>query len=133
MPICIPLEDSFSDIIGKAQRGHSLNDEALSAKSGATVSEIENLKAGTLDEAALGKVASAIGLGANALLALAQGRYTAAPVNDIDGLAHFNSVFDDMTVNSFLVWDPSTKEAAILTPGPMANRCWILQQATGSR
>jgi glyoxylase-like metal-dependent hydrolase (beta-lactamase superfamily II) len=105
MPISIPLEDSFSDIIGKAQRGHSLNDEALAVKSGATVSEIENLKAGTLDEAALRKVASA------------QGRYTAAPVNDIEGLAHFNSVFDDMTVNSFLVWDPSTKEAAIFDTG----------------
>jgi glyoxylase-like metal-dependent hydrolase (beta-lactamase superfamily II) len=117
MPISIPLEDSFSDIIGKAQRGQSLTDEALSAKSGATVSEIENLKAGTLNEVALRKVASALGLGANALLALAQGRYTAAPVEDIEGLAHFNSVFEDMTVNSFLVWDPSTKEAAFFDTG----------------
>ena len=117
MPISIPLEDSFSDIIGKAQRGQSLTDEALSAKSGATVSEIENLKSGTLNEAALRKVASVLGLGANALLALAQGRYTAAPVEDIEGLSHFNSVFEDMTVNSFLVWDSSTKEAAFFDTG----------------
>jgi glyoxylase-like metal-dependent hydrolase (beta-lactamase superfamily II) len=117
MPISIPLEDSFSDIIGKAQRGQSLSDEALSAKSGATVSEIVNLKGGTLDESALRKVASVLGLGANALLALAQGRYKPALVEDITGLAHFNSVFEDMTVNSFLVWDPSTKEAAFFDTG----------------
>ena len=117
MPISIPLEDSFSDIIGKAQRGQSLSDEALSAKSGATVSEIVNLKGGALDETALPKVASVLGLGANALLALAQGRYKPALVEDIAGLAHFNSVFEDMTVNSFLVWDPSTKEAAFFDTG----------------
>lgn len=117
MPISIPLEDSFSDIIGKAQRGQSLSDEALSAKSGATVTEIVNLKGGTLDESALRKVASVLGLGANALLALAQGRYKPALVQDIAGLAHFNSVFEDMTVNSFLVWDPSTKEAAFFDTG----------------
>lgn len=117
MALNIPLEDSFTDIIGKAQRGLSVNDEALAAKSGATVAEIEKLKSGVLDEAALRQAASALGLGANALLALAQGRYAAAPVQDIEGLAHFNSVFEDMSVNSFLVWDPSTKEAAIFDTG----------------
>ena len=36
MPISIPLEDSFIDIISKGQRGLSINDEALLglAKSG---------------------------------------------------------------------------------------------------
>lgn len=117
MPMHLPLEDTFCDIIAKAQRGHSLTDEALSAKSGASVSEIENLKTGTWNEAALRKVATVLGLGVNSLLAMAQGRYIAAPVEDIEGLAHFNSAFDDMTVNSFLVWDASTKEAAFFDTG----------------
>jgi glyoxylase-like metal-dependent hydrolase (beta-lactamase superfamily II) len=117
MPLRIPLEDNFTDIIAKAQRGLGFNNEALAARSGATVAEIENLKNGIVEEVALRKVASALGLGANALLALAESRYAPAPVEDIEGLAHFNSVFEDMTVNSFLAWDPSTKEAAFFDTG----------------
>lgn len=117
MPIEIPLEDSFADIIGKAQRGLSLNDETLAARSGATTAEIEKLKSGELDESALRKVSTPLGLGFDALLALAKSSYKPAPVEEPEGLAHFNSVFEDMTVNSFLVWDPTTKEAAFFDTG----------------
>ena len=117
MPLGIPLEDSFADIIGKAQRGLSLNDESLAARSGATTAEIEKLKGGELDESALRKVSATLGLGPNALLALAKSSYKPAPVEEPEGLAHFNSVFEDMTVNSFLVWDPASKEAAFFDTG----------------
>lgn len=117
MALNIPLEDSFADIIGKAQRGLSINDEALAVKSGTSVAEIEKLKSGGLDEAALRQVAGVLGLGPNALLALANSSYKPAPVAEPEGLAHFNTVYEDMTVNSFLVWDPSTKEAAIFDTG----------------
>ena len=62
-------------------------------------------------------MAHALGLGAKAILNLAESRYKPAPVEDPKGLACFNSAFDDMTVNSFLVWDSSTKEAAIFDTG----------------
>jgi glyoxylase-like metal-dependent hydrolase (beta-lactamase superfamily II) len=117
MPLSIPLEDNFTDIIAKAQRGLGFNNEALAARSGSTVAEIENLKVGMVDEVALRKVASALGLGADALFALAESRYKPEPVEEIEGLAHFNSLFGDMTVNSFLVWDPSTREAAFFDTG----------------
>jgi glyoxylase-like metal-dependent hydrolase (beta-lactamase superfamily II) len=117
MPLSIPLEDNFTDIIAKAQRGLGFNNEALAARSGTTIDEIENLKAGMVDELALPKVASALGLGADALFALAESRYKPEPVEDIEGMTCFNSLFDDMTVNSFLVWDPSTKEAAFFDTG----------------
>ena len=117
MPLRIPLEDSFADIIGKAQRGLSLNDEALAARSGATTAEIKKLKTGEFDESSLRKVSAPLGLGFHALLALAKSSYKPAPVEEPKGLAHFNSIFEDMTVNSFLVWDPSTKEAAIFDTG----------------
>ena len=106
MPLSTPLEDNFTDIIAKAQRGLGFTNEALATRSGATIAEIENLKAGKVDEVALRKVASALGLGADALFALAESRYNPAPVDEVEGLAHFNSAFDDMTVNSFLIWDP---------------------------
>jgi glyoxylase-like metal-dependent hydrolase (beta-lactamase superfamily II) len=117
MPLSIPLEDNFTNIIAKAQRGLGFNNEALAAQSRATIAEIENLKNGIVDEVALRKVAFSLGLGADALFALAESRYKPAPVEDMEGLAHFNSLFDDMTVNSFLVWDPSTKEAAFFDTG----------------
>ena len=117
MPKKIPLEDSYTDIIGKAQRGLSINDEALAAKSGATIAEIEKLKSGEVEESTLRKVAAALGLGANALLALAKSSYQPATVQKPEGLAHFNTVFEDMTVNSFLVWHPASKEAAFFDTG----------------
>jgi len=117
MPLRIPLEDNFTDIIAKAQRGLGFHSEELAARSGATIAEIENLKNGILDEEALHKVAAVLGLGPDALLALAQSRYKPEPVEDMEGLACFNSIFDDMTVNSFLVWDPATKEAAFFDTG----------------
>ena len=117
MQLSIPLEDNFTDIIAKAQRGLSLSNETLATRSGASLLEIENLKSGALNVGALRKVAHALGLGTEALLALAESRYKPAPVEEPNGLACFNSVFSDMMVNSYLVWDPSTKEAAFFDTG----------------
>ncbi len=39
------------------------------------------------------------------------------PIGAFDGLAQFNTAFDDMTVNAYLAWDPSTKEAAAFDTG----------------
>ena len=72
MPISIPLEDSFIDIISKGQRGLSINDEALSPKSGLAVAEIAKLKSGEVEESTFRKVTAALGLGAEALLGLAK-------------------------------------------------------------
>jgi len=81
-------------------------------------------------------VAAFLGLGSIALLALAQSRYVPSIVEDLDGLAVFHSQFDDMTVNSFLVWDSSNNEAALFDTGadgqPMlefaAKKCLHIKQ-----
>jgi glyoxylase-like metal-dependent hydrolase (beta-lactamase superfamily II) len=113
----IPLEDGYTDIIGKAQRGLSITDESLATRTGLDLAAIRALKKGELDEAALTKVADALGLGADALLALAKGSYQPTPITLPEGLACFNTDFEDMTVNSYLVWDPSTREAAFFDTG----------------
>jgi len=113
----IPIEDNFTDIIGKAQRGLGMGDEALALGAGVSVEEVKALKTGTVCEADLRKVAAALSIGPTALLALAQGRYVPADVPQIEGLAHCNTVFEDMTVNSFVVWDPSSREAAFFDTG----------------
>ena len=113
----IPLEDQFNDVLAKAQSGLSLGDVELSKRAGVETAVLHALKAGVVDELALAKVGEALELGVAPLLALAQERYKPAPVPEIEGLACFNSLFHDMTVNAFVVWDPSTKEAAFFDTG----------------
>lgn len=121
----IPLEDSFTDIIGKAQRGKGLADSTLAQQANVSLEELQQLKSGTVDESILRKVASILSLGGDSLLALAHGTYIPATVGNIEGLAQFNTVFEDMTVNSYVVWDPESREAAFFDTGadgqPMLN------------
>lgn len=112
----IPLEDLFNDVIGKAMRGLGLGDAALAAKTGVPVSAIASLKEGTMDEAALEAIAPALGLHGPALVTMARRGWAPAAV-ELAGLAQFNTTWHDMTVNSYLVWDPKTKAAAAFDTG----------------
>ena len=113
----IPLEDNFTDILGKAQRGLGLTDDELARFSGLSISELGALKSGAVDEAALVKIAAALGLGAKSLSSIANSRYQPAPVPELEGLAFFQSEFYDMTVSSYVVWDPASREAAFFDTG----------------
>jgi glyoxylase-like metal-dependent hydrolase (beta-lactamase superfamily II) len=113
----IPIEDTFTDIIGKAQRGLGIDDDTLASAAQISVQELQELKSGTVNEGALLKVASALSVSPDALLVLAQASYIPADVPEIDGLAHLNTAFEDMTVNSFVVWDPASREAAFFDTG----------------
>ncbi len=113
-----PLEDGAWDILSKAQRGLKLDDASLSARSGVSVSRIHAARAsGDIDAETLVPLAAALGLNTSAILAIAEGRYTPAAVSVIEGLKAFNTPFDDMTVNSYLVWDPETLDAGIFDTG----------------
>ncbi len=112
----IPLEDSFTDVIGKAQRGLKISDDHLSQRSGLSVEALNSLKSGEFDEAASRKVAPLLNLAPNALVALGKKSWYPAE-HKITGLASFNTPFEDMTVNSYLVFDPQTKEAVAFDTG----------------
>ena len=86
----IPLEDFPSDIIGKAQRGLKLPNETNPAK---------------------------LGLSAAALQALEAKAWYPRDLGEIAGLVCFNTPFEDMTVNSYVVFDPATKVAAAFDTG----------------
>ena len=64
----IPLEDNFSDIVGKAQRGLKLSDADLAARAGIAPEAVAQVKGGAVDEAALRKLAPALNLAAEALV-----------------------------------------------------------------
>jgi glyoxylase-like metal-dependent hydrolase (beta-lactamase superfamily II) len=116
----IPLEDSFADVIGKAQRGLKISDDDLSKRAGISVEQLTKLKSGEFDELAARKVASILNLAANALVEL--GKKSWHPQShDVLGLASFNTTFEDMTVNAYLAFDPQTKEAVAFDTGADAS------------
>lgn len=113
----MPLEDDFTDILSKAQRGWNLDDPELARRAGLSLPDWRSLKSGKLDEAALAKAAAPLRLNFPALRAIARGDYIPAPVPDIDGLRAFTTSFHGMSVNSYLVWDPASREAAFFDTG----------------
>jgi glyoxylase-like metal-dependent hydrolase (beta-lactamase superfamily II) len=116
----IPLEDSFVDIIGKAQRGLKLSDDALVKTSGITSAQLEALRAANMDEQALRKLAVPLRLGAQALVDSARKTWY-PPAIQVEGLLSFNTVYEDMTVNSYLAYDPKTKQAVVFDTGADAS------------
>jgi glyoxylase-like metal-dependent hydrolase (beta-lactamase superfamily II) len=118
--VSIPLEDCYYDILGKAQRGLKLTDADLASRVGIPEKMLAKVKEGSFDSAAVGALAAELGLNARALIALGEGTYQPAEVS-VKGLAGFNSPFGDMTVNSYVIWDEATKEAAIFDTGADAS------------
>ena len=113
----IPLEDNFIDILGKAQRGLHLSDTRLATRARIPIAQLTAAKSGHADDAVIRKLATALNLGRRALVASARKAWHPADPGAIDGLACFNTPFSDMTVNSYLVFDPKTRRAAAFDTG----------------
>jgi len=113
----LPLEDSATDIIGKAQRGLSLSNEALALRAGISVEDLLKLNSGGKDAELLHRVSRVLSLGASSLNDLANGRYVPAVVDPPEGLFCTSTPFHDMMVNSYVVWDPDTLDAAFFDTG----------------
>lgn len=116
LPMPIPLEDSFADIVGKAMRGLKLADSDVASRAGVSASAVQSLRDGAFDEAAARAVAPALGLGAAQLVAAGKKAWYPQPIA-IAGLAQFNTPFEDMTVNSYLAWDAASREAVAFDTG----------------
>jgi hydroxyacylglutathione hydrolase len=122
----IPLEDNFADIIGKAQRGLGLSDTQLAEKARVNSQTVRKLRAGEFDELTVLRIAPVLGLAARALCELASWR--PPKMEEIEGLAQFATRYYDTAVNSYLVWDPSSREAAAVDTG--ADCAGMLKLAT---
>ena len=112
----LPLEDNFSDIVGKAMRGLQITDAQLAETAGVTAEAVNQLRGGAWDETTARALAPALGLKTDALCALGHRAYAPAPIA-LGGLAQFTTPFEDMTVNSYLVWDAATGEAIAFDTG----------------
>lgn len=114
----IPLEDTVGDIIGKAQRGLGLDDEALAKRLAVSAYELSVTK--DIEHApaeAVDKLAEALELDARSLQDLAHGKYQPTVRLPETGFFMANTAYGDMTVNAYLVWDKETKLAAAFDTG----------------
>lgn len=112
----IAMEDDYNDVLGKAISGLGLDPAQVAAQAGLTPAQLERLVDGELDEAALRRVAPPLGLGTEALIALAHRTYR-PEVTRPDGLAMINSPYADFFVNAYLLWDVATKQAVVFDTG----------------
>ena len=110
----IPLEDTFADVVVKSQRGLRLSDATLAALAGISGAALAGVKGGAFDLSAIRSLAPVLGLNTEALVALGSGTYKPASIT-LRGLEGFNTPFEDMSVNSYLVWDGA--EAAAFDTG----------------
>src|ERR1700730_6740531 len=113
----IELEDNVGDIMGKAQRGLRISDSELAKKADLAADQLRKVRDGKFDEAILRAVAPALNLDANALVDLNAGKWKPAKWKSFDGLTQFNTSYGGMLVNSYLVWNPESKEAAAFDTG----------------
>jgi glyoxylase-like metal-dependent hydrolase (beta-lactamase superfamily II) len=116
----IPLEDNFTDVLGKAQRGLHFTDSELARRAGISPAGLAAAQAGRVDEAVLRALARSLGLGGDALVALATRPVYPPQTVFPCGFAMFNTAFEDMTGNSYLVWDVKTRLAAAFDTGASA-------------
>ncbi len=112
----IPIEDYFEDILAKSQRGLGLSDRELAARTGVDPRVIQSLKDGDFSEAPLRKLAPALALDADALVASARKEWYPRPA-DLPGLQVFNTPYHSMHVNAYLVWDAPDRVAVAFDTG----------------
>jgi hydroxyacylglutathione hydrolase len=113
----IPLEDNFTDVIGKAQRGLGWSDEELARRARIPAGDLAAVQRGEIREPTLRALAAALRLGGDALMALARREWYPEQPLFPRGFAMFNTPYEDMRVNSYLVWDTATRHAAAFDTG----------------
>jgi len=111
------LEDNYTDVIGKAQRGLKISDEELSALAEVSRADLAAVKAGRPIDAVIRRVARHLKLSPDALEDLAHGRWYPEQARFQRGFAMFSTTFEDMKVNSYLIWDPRERSAAVFDTG----------------
>jgi hydroxyacylglutathione hydrolase len=113
----IPLEDNFTDVLGKAMRGQQLDPGQLAAKANLKPAEVDALLAGEIREFPLRAVARALQLNPAALLSLARREWYPEQPDFPRGFALFHTEHEGMGVNAYLIWDPRSRLAAAFDTG----------------
>ncbi|MDD5261214.1 MAG: MBL fold metallo-hydrolase [Methylacidiphilales bacterium] len=116
--MALPLEDSYGDIIGKAMRGLGLLDLNIMQETHMKIEQVRAARSGAFEEADARKLSKPLRLNADALVEIGRGTYHPNITSIPTGLCQLTSNFGgDMQVNSYIVWDPATRQAALFDTG----------------
>ena len=126
----IPIEDFYEDVLAKTAKGLGFSASALAEKAGLDKDAVREALRGNFVEEEAKALAPVLDLDADALVRLGQANWLPEPVA-LNGLALFNTTFGDMTVNAFVVWDPSTLDAAIFDSGADASEMIAFIESEG--
>jgi glyoxylase-like metal-dependent hydrolase (beta-lactamase superfamily II) len=117
-----PLEDSFNDILEKAQIGLGLSDLEIAQQAKTTVEEYSKLKNGIYNPTLLQRLSPILDLRWEPLNDIAQEKWTPEVPPHIAGVQRFFSSYLNYAVNSYIIWDPTTKQSAIIDTGTDGNK-----------
>ena len=110
------LEDNHEDIIAKAMRGQRIGKTALADSSDLEKADIEDLLKGNFTDESILRISPHLKLDARKLLISAKKQWIPEK-KEITGLKQFESNFGSMTVNSYLLYDLSSKMAWMFDTG----------------
>jgi len=112
----ISIEDYLEDIVGKAMRGKGLSLDKLSDLSKVSKDSIKELLEGECNESVISSIAPYLDLDTASLIRAGKKSWRPKAVI-LEGVSIYNTPWNDMYVNSFLVWDPSSGSAAVFDTG----------------
>ena len=115
------LEDSILDILGKAQKAQGITDRDLCKTAKIGVPELNSIRSGRREPAALERISRALGLRPEPIAEMANENWHAPTVALPVGVMMFTTPFAEMTVNHYLVWDPASQKAVAVDTGTDAD------------
>ena len=113
------LEDFHEDILGKAMRGLGIGKNEMAQQLDVEKHEIEAILNGEADANLINAMADKLQLDSVKLIRSAKKEWCPATL-EIVGLKKISSVYGDMIVNAYVVWDKVTRNAWIFDTGTEA-------------
>ena len=112
----VGLEDFHEDILGKAMRGLGIGKSEMAHRLNSEKSQIEAILNGEVDEKLIISMAGMLDLDGAKLIKSARKEWP--PLHfELFGLRQINSIYGDMIVNAYLVWEEYSRKAWIFDTG----------------
>jgi hydroxyacylglutathione hydrolase len=114
--MALSLEDFHEDILGKAMRGFGIGKNKMAQRLRVERSKIDKILSGGSDELLIKGMATELRLDGKKLIRSAKKEWFPVPVV-LSGLKQISSVYGDMIVNAYVVWDEVSRNAWIFDTG----------------
>ncbi|WP_404421635.1 MBL fold metallo-hydrolase [Nibricoccus sp. IMCC34717] len=113
----IPLEDTYVDVMRKALAASGADIAEIARRAEVTQEDAEKVLAGDFNDAVVRRLARHLRLHPDALCELARDEWYPKSPAFPTGFAAFSTAYKDMRVNSYLIWDERSRQAAAFDTG----------------